>query len=530
MKSYVSILFSFISLFGFSQGLNYEYGLNDNYDQKATGVVNIGKYTYSTHQNYISNNYSSPSYLTKTDTLGQVLWTHEIVYDNNEYLIIHEIIPNENDGVYLLIETMYHCDIANYASWGIQKFDASGNHLWTKPWMEIDIFNDKFTGLTLNNSNNIYLNFSNNSSSKIYTLNTNGILMDSIEVPHFNLTKITSNSNSTFLASEQNKLHKYSATGTPLNEMSFNTTVTDFLTVNDTTYLITTDSIFSIDNNFQVISQNAVQNLSSYSHLKHHDNKLSFISHSNTAQNIITFDHDLQLLNNLQIPTVVNIDDPKDFNEHHLSIHSNFEITNSNKVIRQLDYSLNSNVNSSVNRTDIGVSNLNITQIDISDIPNVDGLYAVKIYAQALLKNYGNFPLNSCRLNHHHGPHVACGEIYYTQEFSNLNILPGDSAWIDLGLIFNHQSFYQPSVDSILRNTCVYSSHPNNLTDLNITNDEYCREITLGYVGIEEPQFHKKKELVKVVDIVGRETSIKPNILLIYIYSDGSTEKIYHTE
>ncbi|MDX1447104.1 hypothetical protein [Lishizhenia sp.] len=530
MKSYLSLMLSVITFLGFSQGLNYEYGLNDNYDQRATGVVTLGKYTYSVHQDYISNYYFSPSYLTKTDTLGQVFWTQEIAYDSNEYLYIHEIIPAENDGVYLLIESIYHCDIANFASWLIQKFDASGNHLWTKPWPGIDIFNDKCTGLTLNNSNDLYLNFSNNSSSKIYTLNTNGILMDSIAVPHFNLTKITQNSNNTFLASEQNNLYKYSATGTPINTISFNSTITDFTTVSDTIYLLTTDSIFSINNNFQVITQNTVQNLSNYSHLKHKDNKLSFLSHSATAQNIITFDHNLQLVNNFQILTAVNIDDPKDFNEHHLSIHSNFEITNSNKVIRQLDYSLNSTQNNSVNRTDIGVSNLNITQIDISDIPTVNGLYSVKIYAQALLKNYGNYPLNTCRLNHHQGPHVACGEIYYTQEFNNLNILPGDSAWIDLGVIFNHQSYYQPSIDSIFRNTCVYSSHPNNLTDLNITNDEYCREITLGYIGIKEPQINKKKELVKVVDILGRETTIKPNELLIYMYSDGSTEKVYFSE
>ena len=38
---------------------------------------------------------------------------------------------------------------------------------------------------------------------------------------------------------------------------------------------------------------------------------------------------------------------------------------------------------------------------------------------------------------------------------------------------------------------------------------------------------YKKKELVKIVDILGRETSFKNNHILIYIYSDGSTEKKY---
>jgi len=38
---------------------------------------------------------------------------------------------------------------------------------------------------------------------------------------------------------------------------------------------------------------------------------------------------------------------------------------------------------------------------------------------------------------------------------------------------------------------------------------------------------YQKKELVKIVDILGRETSFKNNYLLFYIYSDGTTERKY---
>ena len=38
---------------------------------------------------------------------------------------------------------------------------------------------------------------------------------------------------------------------------------------------------------------------------------------------------------------------------------------------------------------------------------------------------------------------------------------------------------------------------------------------------------YQKKELVKIVDILGRETSFKNNHILFYIYSDGSTERKY---
>lgn len=38
------------------------------------------------------------------------------------------------------------------------------------------------------------------------------------------------------------------------------------------------------------------------------------------------------------------------------------------------------------------------------------------------------------------------------------------------------------------------------------------------------------KELVKIVDLLGRPCSVKTNIPLIYIYDDGSTQKVFKTE
>ena len=38
------------------------------------------------------------------------------------------------------------------------------------------------------------------------------------------------------------------------------------------------------------------------------------------------------------------------------------------------------------------------------------------------------------------------------------------------------------------------------------------------------------KELLKIVDLMGRETPYKPNTVLIYVYDDGSTEKVFKME
>lgn len=51
------------------------------------------------------------------------------------------------------------------------------------------------------------------------------------------------------------------------------------------------------------------------------------------------------------------------------------------------------------------------------------------------------------------------------------------------------------------------------------------RCVKSGTASIQEIEL-KKKELIKIIDITGRETSVKPNSILIYLYSDGTTEKV----
>ena len=49
------------------------------------------------------------------------------------------------------------------------------------------------------------------------------------------------------------------------------------------------------------------------------------------------------------------------------------------------------------------------------------------------------------------------------------------------------------------------------------------------FVGINELS-STTKELLRIVDLMGRETTFKPNTPLIYVYDDGSTERVYRVE
>lgn len=48
--------------------------------------------------------------------------------------------------------------------------------------------------------------------------------------------------------------------------------------------------------------------------------------------------------------------------------------------------------------------------------------------------------------------------------------------------------------------------------------------------GLIEIKAGYEKNLVKIVDLMGRETEFKPNTTLIYMYSDGSSERIFKLE
>ena len=48
------------------------------------------------------------------------------------------------------------------------------------------------------------------------------------------------------------------------------------------------------------------------------------------------------------------------------------------------------------------------------------------------------------------------------------------------------------------------------------------------FVSIDE--LRENKDLIKIIDITGRETNAQSNTLLYYIYEDGTAKKVYQIE
>ena len=63
----------------------------------------------------------------------------------------------------------------------------------------------------------------------------------------------------------------------------------------------------------------------------------------------------------------------------------------------------------------------------------------------------------------------------------------------------------------------------------NTTGTGECGKYYWSTAGINE-LIHEKKQVLKIVDYLGREIEDKPNTTLIFVYSDGTTEKVYRME
>ncbi|MEN9400957.1 MAG: hypothetical protein RL632_2060 [Bacteroidota bacterium] len=54
--------------------------------------------------------------------------------------------------------------------------------------------------------------------------------------------------------------------------------------------------------------------------------------------------------------------------------------------------------------------------------------------------------------------------------------------------------------------------------------------LSMSYTGIEEMQPNSSKKLLRITDLSGKETPFRKNTVLLFIYEDGTVERVYVTE
>ncbi|MNJ83994.1 hypothetical protein D3C87_14270 [compost metagenome] len=91
------------------------------------------------------------------------------------------------------------------------------------------------------------------------------------------------------------------------------------------------------------------------------------------------------------------------------------------------------------------------------------------------------------------------------------------TSWIQIGSQFNEAIICLEDYDNVIYCGGQFSQPASHISRIN------------RFLGINELNT-KDKQLVKIVDLTGRETEDKPNTPLIYIYDDGTTEKIFRVE
>lgn len=482
----MKILLNFFTVLCFTctmgQGLNGEVGINDRFHQFTTDVVTVDEYSYLLKQQYPSGGLFVRSELVKIDTMQNVIWSVPIEPISGEVIEIGKMIPSNTGGVYISGTARYGCDLAGGCFTYIQEYDNAGNVLWTQLFEDLDCFDAQHYEFSRQGSE-LYFNHTV-VDSKIYTMDLNGDLVDSLEVNHSGLSEIGVLTGFENIACKEDSLLAFDNSGQTVFSHVYSSEISNMIVNNDTLYVLTTDSIFQMNNNLQQINGRDINGYNGFSDLKVDNSKVRFVSQDLSDQHIIELDHDLGINSVFTIPAAISVDTPKDFNDLHFSCASNFDLTEF-QSIRHLDYSMTSAVNETINSTDIGIVDIEFTQIHVEET-QTQGVYDYDIYANVLLKNYGNNVLQDCKLNHYIQMSYICGYIYYFEEFTDLNLAPDDSVWLTLGLI--HPSLNYFSGDTLTKEICVYTSHPNGKTDLAVANDNHCQMALLGYASVEKQE------------------------------------------
>ncbi len=171
---------------------------------------------------------------------------------------------------------------------------------------------------------------------------------------------------------------------------------------------------------------------------------------------------------------------------------------------------------------DIGVWNRALTDCEIADLYN------------AQLGSTSTSTLSACNSFTWNGTtYSQSGQYTYTSTNTN-----GCDSIATLNLTINNTSTSsqtQTSLDSytwpVNGQTYTQSgTYTDTLANAAGCDSVVTLNLTLSFTGIDELKQNSTKKLVKITDLNGKETPFRKNTVLLFIYEDGTVERVYITE
>lgn len=509
----------------FAQGLNVELGFNDHNYQEAKDVLIAEEYTFLLRDEWTMLG-QQRSYLSKIDTNGQTEWNVQLMPHPAEIVDARKMMRSEKGGVYITGFVREVCDVGGGCYWFLMEILPDGTDYWSKIWVDLDCYSSNSSAIHQSGDTTIWVTtyfnagingtFIRGSDSLGY--NTTGYGAGFNDIKH-----LTSMPGFELIGADDNTIYNYSNSSV-VSSINITGPIRDLETRNDTLYVLTADSIFEFNDTLGLIGADNVPGTNDYDFLSLGVNTISFASRTATEVTVFTLDNSLQVINS----KMILVDDANQFkvafSNEHMSVARTFNLFDGTAVQYQ-DYSLLSNVSVDLDRTDVGITNLIITDIATSQDSNFPDLFSMELWGSVTLTNFGPDTLHSCIVNNFISQGIACGEWFYKESFSGLNLPPGDSVVLDLGLFYAENNFFGQG-NSVYREFCPFTSYANELTDLVVGNDAYCNDFFLGVANMTEVSI-EDKEIMKMFDLLGREVQNPRNEMVVVLFSDGSTEKMF---
>ena len=493
----------------FAQGLLFDTGILDGHHHRYPQIAVHDGNIYSADQREYGT-FTTTSFVTARDSMGNQLWEVSLT-PLGDYMDIQSLTTDNYGNIFLIVSSRLGCSFGNCASYLI-KLDAQGNELWSKYWNNINCSPSNIVDFRVaeNQTISIVMN-SFGSSAAIIELDQDGIELNNTFFNVDSLQLHTQLSNGNYIGVNGNNVFLFSSIGVTLGNFTTGSTIVDIVTKNDSLYVLSSESAYLLSEQLLPLQEVTLPAYDHFISWNSSNTALHAVHEEPNSFSIVTFDPNLVPLDTLLIPSIHTalFDFAMD-----TSLFVAIEETNlyQNQQLRLRNYSLNNPIGLSTNYSDVGISDVVITntQIALTPQPNV---YYVQVSANVQLNNFGKTTVQSCKILHvYNGMPYACGQNGYSMNLTNLNLAPGDSMTVPLSLLHaqNELIYGNPLQTQI----CVFSANPNGQTDANVSNDHSCQSAIFGYLNglaIENELFAiypNPSEDWVTVDFIGHESNI----------------------